>query len=254
MLAETPEDSDQTEPLSAGRSNLAIIELDGASLVASVAPDGTPQVGPWLVEPDDLDVMISGEGLDGDVDPGQAVGADHFANPRDPVKTGPGTFTFSIPALSCVAQGSDFSGDVNNCGGGGTVRTNGDTSFPCAVRAPTFGVRTTYVCELELPSGAQIDEITAHGYDFTSNGYMEAAVWRTQNTTFGPNYFSPSFAGNWQNSGVAAGPGTFSFPIYLGTDAPHTVQGNFRYTIGFGLEYTSGSLFAYGFQVTYTIP
>lgn len=252
VLAETPEDSDQTEPLSAARSNLTIIDLDGSSLVASVAPDGAPQ-GPWLVEPDELDAMISGEDLDGDIEPDQAVGVDRFATPQDPVETGPGTFTLGISALSCVAQGGEFSGASTNCLGGGTIRTNGDTNVPCSVRAP-LGSRTTYICELELPTGARIDEITAHGSDFSSDGYMEAAVWRAPHGSFGVQYVSPSFEGNWQNSGVAAAPGLFSFPIYLDTDAPHQILSPYRYMIGFGLErQDNANVTAYGFQVTYTI-
>lgn len=182
-----------------------------------------------------------------------AVGADGFLDPTEPLATSPGTYTVSISALTCIAQGGDISGDISSCGGGGTLRTNGDSNFPCAVRAQTVGVRSTFICGLELPSGSQINEVTAHGLDFSSDGYMEAAIWRTQNTTFGSNYFSPSFGGAWQNSGIAATPGSFSFPVYLASDPPHVVAGNFRYTLGIGLQNTTGSLFAYGFQVTYTV-
>ncbi len=252
-FAEDQEDSDKTDLVSANHSKLSVLDIDGLSLVASVSSEGAPEVSPQLVESSEIDAMISGDGIER-LGLDKAIGQELAIGAEDALKTGPGTFTFSIPALSCVAQGSEFSGDFSNsCGGGGTVRTNGDSSFPCAVRSPSLGQRTTYICELELPNGAQIDEVTAHGFDFSSDGYMEAAVWRTGNTTFAPNYISPTFGGNWQDSGLAASPGYSTFPIYLDTDAPHTVQGNSRYTIGFALEYSTGALFAYGFQVTYTI-
>ena len=86
------------------------------------------------------------------------------------------------------------------------------------------------------------------------NGYMEAAVWRTANNTFAPTYLSSSFGGVWQSSGVLAAPGSTSFPIFQTTDTPHTISGDSRYTIGFGLKLTTGSVYAYGFRVKYQIP
>jgi hypothetical protein len=122
------------------------------------------------------------------------------------------------------------------------------------VRALAGGVRSTYVCELDLPSGAQINEIMAYGLDNTNNGYMEGAVWRTQHGSFASNYFSPTFAGNWQSSGLAATPFVFNFPVYTAADPPHVVDGNYRYTIGLGVKNNGGgSMLPYGFSVTYTI-
>lgn len=193
------------------------------------------------------------QGVAGPQGPAGAAGPVGPQGPTGADGAGAGTFTYSIPAIACVAQGGVISGDLSGCGGGGTTRVNGDANFPCVVTNAAGNVRTTYVCEVDLPNGAQIEEVVAHGYDLTANGYLEAAIWRTQNSTFGPNYISPSFAGTWQSSGIAAAPGTTSFPIYLDTDAPHVVLGDSRYTIGFGLQAAAGTIFAYGFEVTYTI-
>lgn len=196
------------------------------------------------------------QGPAGPAGPAGATGAQGPVGPQGPAGAdgaGAGTFTYSIPALSCVAQGGVFSGDTASCSGGGTTRVNGDANFPCVVRNAGPGVRTTYICEVELPNGAEIDQVVAHGYDLSATGYMEAAIWRTANNTFAPSYISPTFAGAWQSSGLAAAPGTMSFPIYLATDAPHPVLGNSRYTIGFGMEAAAGTIYTYGFEVTYTI-
>ena len=135
------------------------------------------------------------------------------------------------------------------CFGGGTVRTTGGQDFPCAVSST--GPRNTYLCNLDLPSGAQIQEITFYGFDFSDTGYLEAAVWRMFNSSFGPHYFS-SFAGTWQNSGVADDSGTAIFPIFPASDPPHSVDGSYRYVIGFALEGDAFRVSAYGSKVTYT--
>jgi len=189
-------------------------------------------------------------GLVGPAGPQGPVGP---AGPAGPAG-GAGTFTFSIPALTCVGQGGIASGDVQTCGGGGTFRVNGDQNFPCVVRPLAGNVRSTYLCELDLPNGALIEEVLAVGLDNSNTGYMEAAIWRTTNDTLGPTYISPTFAGTWQSSGMAAVPGIFSFPIYLNADPTHPVQGSSRYTIGFGLQAPAETVYASGFQVTYTIP
>jgi len=54
---------------------------------------------------------------------------------------------------------------------------------------------------------------------------------------------------------VAATPGAVSIPLFLDSSPPHTVDGDFRYVIGFANDGPSGSLlFAYGARVKYTIP
>ena len=169
---------------------------------------------------------------------------------------GVGSFSKSIHAITCVAQGGKISGDTystdGSCAGGATVRTNGDSFFPCAINGDT--TRTTYACHVDLPSGILIDQVTAYGMDVVDDGYFEAAIWRTGNTTIVANYISPTFAGTWQNSGVAASPGITSFPIYLDSDPPHTVAAGYRYTIGFAAEApTGGNLQVYGFEINYTI-
>ncbi|NVB39325.1 hypothetical protein G6O69_15890 [Pseudenhygromyxa sp. WMMC2535] len=182
---------------------------------------------------------------------GPLLASDDFAPPAQ--NFGPGTHSISIPALSCVAQGGAISGDLNGCEGGTTTRANGDSEFPCAITAEAPDVRTTFICPLELPSGAKINSVTAHGYDDSSDAYMEAAIWRTSNAHFAPDYFSPSFEGQWQSSGLASTPGAFSFPVYLNTDPAHTVSAGYRYTLGFGLEYSTMTVLAFGFEVTYTV-
>jgi hypothetical protein len=186
------------------------------------------------------------QGIQGPIGPTGATGATGAAGP------GAGTFFKSIHAISCTAQDGAPSGDSSTCGGGGTVRTNGGTDFPCIVRGTI--PRSTYACHLDLPSGAQIEEVMFFGLDGIATGYIEAAVWRTNNNTFAPNYFS-SFGGTWQNSGVAATPGAVSIPLFLDSSPPHTVDGNFRYVIGFATEGPANLLlFAYGARVKYTIP
>ena len=170
-----------------------------------------------------------------------------------PPGPGGGTFTIGIPAITCTAQHGVVSGDSGNCGADGVTRTAGDNIFPCLVRALAGGERSTYVCELILPDGALLNEVVAYGLDNTDTGYMEAAIWRTLHGGFTANFFSPSFAGTWQNSGLAATPGGFSFPVYTQADPAHTISGSYRYTIGLGLEAMSGTVFGYGFSVTYTI-
>ena len=172
--------------------------------------------------------------------------------PPGPPGPGAGTFSKSIAAISCSAQGGATSGDVNNCAGGGTSRTDGDSNFPCMVRGGA--TRITYACHVDLPSGALIEGVTAYGWDTSTDGYFEAAIWRSQNTAFGINYFSPTFGGTWQNSGIAATPGLgASFPIYLDTDDPHTVEAEYRYIIGFAAKKTSGDIGVFGFRIDYII-
>lgn len=116
--------------------------------------------------------------------------------------------------------------------------------------------RDTYVCPLTLPSGARIEEILVFGLDNTATGYIEASVWRTDDQTFGPNYFS-NFGGVWQSSGLAATPFQFSFPIFTLGTPPHTMISGGRYTLGIALIDSinnSGNTGAYGFRVRYSIP
>src|SRR5207237_3794530 len=107
----------------------------------------------------------------------------------------------SIPALTCMPQGTALPGDSSNCSGGGTTRTDGDNLFPCLLRSRS--TRDTYVCPLGLPTGAVIQEIIAYGQDSSSSGYMEAAVWRSPDNGVALDYFS-SFGGVWQTTGLAA--------------------------------------------------
>jgi hypothetical protein len=112
--------------------------------------------------------------------------------------------------------------------------------------------RDTWICPLDLPSGAVIEEILAYGSDSSAMGYMEAAVWRTGDTTFAPTYFS-NFGGTWQSSGLAATPGPFTFPLLTFGATSHTVLVGSRYTIGLGLKDANTTVSAYGFRVRYSI-
>jgi hypothetical protein len=179
-----------------------------------------------------------------------ATGATGPVGPTGPTGPGAGTFTKSIHAITCMAQEGAPIGDTSFCLGGSTIRTDGDAAFPCLLRGTA--TRSTYVCPIDLPSGAQINEIRVFGRDTSATGYVEASVWRTANTTFAPSYISPSFGGTWQNSGVAFAGGSVNFPVYLSTDAPHTVIGTSRYVVGLGV-FTTG-VWVETVQLTYTIP
>lgn len=165
--------------------------------------------------------------------------------------SGQGSFNKRIAAIACTAQGTFGSGTAF-CSGGDTLRANGTDLYPCVALAGT-GVRT-HVCDLDLPAGAEIVRITGYGLDTTSNGYFEAAVWRTPNASLSPAYISPSFGGTWQSSGLASTPGSTSLQVYTDADPPHSVLAGSRYTLGFGTYSESGTVFFYGFDVAYTIP
>jgi hypothetical protein len=163
-----------------------------------------------------------------------------------------GTYYKSISAITCQAQGAP-TGDTNSCSGGGMLRTDGDNNFPCIVRSRAGSVRDTFVCELDLPSGAILKEVRAYGSDNAADGYMEAAVWRTAVGTFGPSPVGPNLA--WFSTGVAAAPGLTSFTIFATTDPPHTIDGTYRYQIGFALKSGgTATVYALGFRAQYTIP
>ena len=191
------------------------------------------------------------QGIQGVPGPTGLQGPTGPTGPTGPQGPGAGTFYLAISALACTPQGTALSGDSANCGGGGTVRTSGSSSFPCSVRGRNQV--DTYICQVPLPAGAVIDEILAYGYDSSNGGYLEAAIWRQSPTTFGISYISPTYGGTWQNSGTTATPGFTSFPIYLDSDAGHTMAVGYRYTIGFAVYAPAGSTDTYGFRVKYTI-
>jgi hypothetical protein len=157
------------------------------------------------------------------------------------------TYEINIPAISCAPFGAQ---PFETCFGGGTVRTDGDEKFPCAING--FSERDTYICPLVLPAGAAIQEIIAFGMDFDPVGYFEAAVWRTANTTFAPTYFS-SFGGKWRSSGKGFDGGPTSFSIFKATTPPHSILPNSRYTIGFATKAPSGAIIMHGFRVRYAL-
>lgn len=162
-----------------------------------------------------------------------------------------GTYSVSIPAITCVHQGSAPPPAPMTCGGGGTLRTDGDNTFPCAVNSNA--TLNTYVCGLNLPSGAQIQEAIAYGYDSSTVGYFEAAIWSTADATLAVSYFS-SFGGTWQNSGVAFNSGYSSFPIFSASQPAHTVVAGNRYVIGFATRDPIQSNLVFGFRVRYSLP
>lgn len=158
------------------------------------------------------------------------------------------TYYINIPATTCIPYGAT---PGPFCLGGGTVRTDGDSSYPCAIASrPTLD---TYMCPVILPSGASIQEITAYGSDSDAQGYFEAAVWHTKNTTFTATYFS-SFGGTWRSSGVAFSGGTTNFSLFDASQPAHTVLPDARYTIGFGLKSSIyNSVMVHGFRVRYAL-
>jgi hypothetical protein len=189
------------------------------------------------------------QGIPGIQGPTGPEGPQGPIGPEGPPGPGSGTFSKSVHAITCMPQQGAPTGDTNVCATAAVTRTDGTSGFPCVVRGAA--ARRTYVCQLDLPSGAWIDEIIFHGTDNTATGYFEASVWRTENSTFGFSPVSPSYGGTWQTSGIAATPGATSFPIYTSADAPHAVNGNYRYVVGFAVEGTNTQ--ARGFRVTYTI-
>jgi hypothetical protein len=159
-----------------------------------------------------------------------------------------GTSYISIAAIDCEPEGA--APGPSTCSGGGTLRTNGTTVFPCTVTGQAATLNT-YTCRLDLPSGALIEEILAYGYDFNATGYLEAATWAMGDTTFSPTYYS-DFLGTWQSSGLAFSAGNASFPIFTFGTPPHAVVAGSHYVIGFA---TFGSnVMVYGFRVRYTMP
>jgi hypothetical protein len=164
----------------------------------------------------------------------------------------PTTQTKSIRAVTCVAQSGAVSGDSMACGSSDVVRTDGDTQFPCVVRARP--ARDTWLCALDLPPGSRITNITAYGFDLANDGYMEALVWRFDPTqVVGFDGFS-NFGGTWQSSGTPFAGGQVSFPVFSAA-TPHTVSGNHHYVIGLGMKSPTGqTVWAQGFLVTYMTP
>lgn len=160
-----------------------------------------------------------------------------------------GTYYKAIDAVTCTRYGAI--GQVSGCSGGGTTRTNGSSTVPCMASSTDSAVKD-YVCELDLPNGAILEEILFHGWDGDSAGYFEAGVWRAHYTTFGPAaYLSSGFGGQWQSSGVTFSGGNAVVPIFSTSDIPHTMDNqNYRYRIGFAM---SGNQRAYGFRVRYRI-
>jgi len=189
-------------------------------------------------------------GPEGPIGPQGPEGPQGLPGPQGPPGPGAGTFFINIPAITCRGTVPPV-GQVDTCSGGGTVRTDGDQSWPCVVNAQP--VRDTYICPLVLPDNALIEEVRAYGYDAANAGYFEAAIYNTDNSTFGPTYFS-NFGGNWQTSTLAYDGGNVDMPIFTLGTPPHQVNPNARYTIAYGLRTSNGAVFAYGFRVRYTIP
>ncbi|MBL8976704.1 MAG: hypothetical protein JNK56_39260 [Myxococcales bacterium] len=151
--------------------------------------------------------------------------------------------------MTCTSTGAAPIAESGACGGGGTLRTDGDSNFPCLMRSrPT---RDSFICDLPLRSGAVLNSITLHGIDSSATGYFEGAVFRTADATFAPEYFG-NFGGTWQSSGLAATPGTVTVPILSG--ANHVVAAGYRYTIGIGTKDSTSGTLVFGAHVTYTIP
>jgi hypothetical protein len=156
-----------------------------------------------------------------------------------------------VSALTCIGQGGITSGDAASCSGGGMVRTNGSSTFPCIVRGRT--TLDTYLCPVNLPTGASIEEVVLTGYDSSTDGYVEGIVYRSSSTSVGPSFIAPT-GGNWQNSGTAAAPGTVSVTLFPSSATPHTVASGYQYVVGFGLLQPSGTVWGYGFYIRYTLP
>ncbi|GEN10479.1 hypothetical protein SAMN05443572_103351 [Myxococcus fulvus] len=190
----------------------------------------------------------------GTVDPDGAVRCQ--SNPASTARTGAstllaGNYSISIPAITCTVQGNLPSGDTMPCLSGATVRVDGDQEVPCQVRGVT--ARRTYICALNLPAGTQLQEVIAYGMDYSTQGYFEAAIWRTQDAGFAPTYIS-SFGGTWQSSGMAFNAGYVNFPIFPATQPAHTILAGERYVIGFAARDPNEFTWVGGFRVNYYQP
>lgn len=193
------------------------------------------------------------QGGAGPAGPAGPQGPQGVAGPTGPPGPGAtGSFSKMIASGTCHVQGIAPPTDVTVCTGGATVRTDGDSEHPCRVLSESASARHTYLCDLGLPAGVQIDSVTAHGNDASAGGYYEAAIWRQQANSEAATYISPSFGGNWQDSGLAA-TGLAEVSVYLGSDAPHTIAAGYRYVIGFALKKSFDNVSFYGFTVNYTI-
>ena len=154
----------------------------------------------------------------------------------------------SISAIACMPQSPALPGDTGLCTGGGTVRVDGDGTFPCAVRGRPS--RDTYVCDLPLPSGAVLEEIVAYADDFSNTGYVEANVWYSAGGSFVPVYFAPG-GGTWQSTGVANASGPTSFTLMTVDQPSHTLVPGGMYKLGFGIKAPNQTVSFYGFRVRY---
>ncbi|MFY2564091.1 hypothetical protein ACN469_41255 [Corallococcus terminator] len=178
------------------------------------------------------------------------------ARPEKVARTGASTLlagnhSISIPAITCTPQDNIPSGNPDICISGATVRTDGDQDVPCMVRGGT--TRRTYACALNLPAGAQLQEVIAYGMDYSTLGYFEASIWKTPDAGFTPSYIS-TFGGTWQSSGIAFNGGYASFPIFPATQPPHTVLAGERYVIGFATRDPNEFTYMGGFSVNYYLP
>jgi hypothetical protein len=163
-----------------------------------------------------------------------------------------GTFYYTVSAGQCHNVTDGSTGLGGQCSGGGTTRTDGSSNFPCSLYGDT--TLESWECPLDLPHGSRIERIDINGYDWSNGGYFEGAAYRFAHTTFGPTYISATYGGTWQNSGVAAQPGTTSVNIFSSSDT-HTVDNlAARYVVGLGTYRPSGSLMVYSILVEYTIP
>jgi hypothetical protein len=166
--------------------------------------------------------------------------------------SGGGTQVLTVAASQChnVVKGETGTGGM--CSGAGTVRTGGGSSFPCAL----YGNSTleTWDCPVNLPHGATIDEVNVYGYDTSSTGYFEAAIYRQNVASFGGQSISSSYGMTWQSSGTTFSSGTTNFNIFSTTDS-HVVDNlTYRYKVGLGTYEPSGSIMVYAIVIEYTMP
>ena len=164
---------------------------------------------------------------------------------------GGGQSYLSVPAVTCVAMETAPSPDM--CGGGGTTRTEGGgSSFPCGLQVSGTALNT-FVCPLDLPHGATLEEVTVFGADYTTAGYFEAGVYRQSNTTFAPNYISGTYAGNWQGSGSGFSGGSTNVTVFGASDSHVVDNVNYRYQVALGLKPSGGTVLVYSVRATYTM-
>jgi hypothetical protein len=182
----------------------------------------------------------------------RVIAADGTVTCQSAGGSGGGTQVMTISAGQCHNVTDGQTGLGSMCGGAGTVRTEGSSSFPCSLHASS--TLETWECPVALPHGATINEVNITGRDTSPDGYFEGAIYRLGHLTFAGSSISSSYGMTWQTSGLAWSGGNTTVNIFSTTDS-HVVDNlNYRYVIGLGTKRVTGTLYVYSIVIEYTMP